>query len=805
MSPLPEFGFADLAEIIAATDRKTAAAWSNAMKIKQFDIKNVIGNVYKTPENQKLLIERDLGDDHLHITTVPEGKLFRVENPLTGEFEIPTGIWIEQELATGGLIKAVDENGRLVKNTPSTSQYDRDEMLALDEKLEGKLHVVNGLLERGIFPEDPNLGRYVEEIWAPELEEKFGRRPCNATVRRWYGKVSGEFAKVNELFSRSGRCSRASRLHPEVETVIDEALERYISNRGYKIVDVRADVVTKLREVNREREAEGFAPFPIPSKETIRRRVNDTYNKENYARKYGQNAARRKFEGGGTSVNASRILHIGLMDDTVVDLVTCLDGERGIIAGRPYLTILLDLYSRCVLGYAVSFIPPSVRKAAELVSNSAAGQTKQVGRAKYDPTDPAMLAAVGLQCVKAANDPKTKVRADRLARFPALATLCGRFDELHTDNGANYISPSFTGALADIGVSHVIMPVKRPTYKAVIERWFRSFNTYLIDKVPGSTLDPSLLRKLGIDPRDGACVTITELHQLIEEFLYLYHISYHSGIDGVPIERWERSAQIHGRQKIENVRDLAIAAGVTVNKKRITANGGVRMFGLTWKGENLPKVIKALAAKEPHKSRLDDTASVTTNIKYNPENLLHIHVQCGSEWLDLKNTQPEYAENLTLWQHKQIVHWAKKQNLEYVSEEDRLAARADLNRTLREAFPDLDARERRAAARMLSAKPQIEAPIIEFATAEPRHDGMGPVIDIDLAMTDRRDLDSKPSLPAKDKKKNASGMAEAAADNANEDEPEEDVPPILHTPILDADGEGDTVFDDLDDGFEEYR
>lgn len=803
MSPIPEFGLADLAEMIADTDRETAAAWSKAMKLKQFDIKNVIGSVYKTPENQKLLIERDLGDDHIQITTVPEGKLFKVENPMTGDFEIPTGTWIEQELATGGLIKLVDEKGRLVTNTVSTSQYDRDEMMALDEKLEAKMHVVNGLLERGIFPDDPNLGRYVDEIWDPEIEEKFGQRPCNSTVRRWYGKVSGDLAQLHELFSRSGRCSRASRLKPEVERVIDEALERYISNRGYKIADVRADVVTKLREVNKEREAAGFSPLDIPSKETIRRRVNETYNKENYARKYGDNAARRKFEGGGTSVNASRILHIGLMDDTVVDLVTCLDGDRGIIAGRPYLTILLDLYSRCVLGYAVSFIPPTTQKAADLVGKSAAGQTKQIGRATYNPSDPAMRAAVSLQCVKAANDPKTKVRADRLARFPALATLSGRFDEIHTDNGVNYVSPSFTGALADIGVSHVIMPVKKPTYKAVIERWFRSFNTYLIDKLPGSTLDPSLLRKLGIDPQNGACVTITELHQLIEEFLFLYHVSYHSGIDGIPIQRWERSAQIHGRQKIENVRDLAIAAGATVNKKRITANGGVRMFGLTWKGKNLSRVINALVAKEPHRARLSATASVTTNIKYNPENLLHVHAQCGSEWLELECTQPEYAENLTLWQHKQTVHWAKNQHLEFISEEDRLAARAALNQTLREAFPDLDARERRAAARMLSAKPQIEEPTIEFAVAEPRHDGMGPVIDIDLAMIERQDLDRKPSLPAKTKK--AKAVTDAATDEAVEDDPEEDFNPILQAHILDAEEDGPSVFDDLDDGFEEYR
>ncbi|KAE8240822.1 hypothetical protein A4X03_0g8325, partial [Tilletia caries] len=309
-----------------------------------------------------------------------------------------------------------------------------------------------------------------------------------------------------------------------------------------------------------------------------------------------------------------------------------------------------------------------------------------------------------------------------LSRYPQLTTLAGKFVKIITDNGANYVSPAFSEMLADLGIIHELAPVGAPRHKAIIERFFRSFNTFLIDKLPGATLDPTKLRQLGIDPAASATVTITELHELIGEFLFLYHISHHSGIDAVPLQRWTASMKIHGRDMILDRRTVDIVTGVTVYKKRITANGGVRMFGMTWKGINLPKVTDRLGLTEPHRKRLDGTVAYTANIKYNPEDLLFVQVSVGDEWIELENTQREYAANLTLWQHKQIQAWAKRQSLEFNSEEERLEARNDLNC------------------------------MIQFAEADPRHDGMGPIIDHKPAVTERQDTDRKPSRPSKAKK-----------------------------------------------------
>jgi putative transposase len=663
--------------------------------------------------------------------------------------EITDVIWFERELASGGLFKIADDGGPIPQARQLAKTRDREQMLADDPFVEVRLVLVNGLLARGIEPHDPRLGEALDDLWTPELKERFGTRPPTSTVRTWFGRVRGGMATMDELFSMSGRVPRRNGLDPEVDAIIDEERRRYWANLGYKIVDVESAVSTRIETENLTRLANNQPPLARPGKETIRRRVNEMECRDTYAEKYGGKAARRKYDGSGNGIQSCRILQIGLMDDTVVDLVTCLDADRGMVAGRPYLTVLIDVYSRCVLGYSVSFIPPTARKATEVVGDASTGKAPSTGRASYDPDDPAMRARIAVQCVRVGNEPKHAIRPDRLARYPELTTLAGKFTRIITDNGANYVSPAFSEMLADLGIIHELAPVGSPRHKAIIERFFRSLNTFLINKLPGTTLDPTRMRQLGIDPETKACITITELHELIGEFLYLYHISHHSGIDAVPLQRWASSMRIHGRDMILDRRAVDIATGVTVYKKRVTANGGVRMFGMTWKGINLPKVTKRLGAREPHRQRLDGTTAYTTNIKYNPEDMLYVQVLCGDEWIELENTQAEYAAGLTLWQHKQVQAWAKRQSLEFNSEAERLAARDELNRAIREAFPDMEAREKRAMARMLGPKaatPDFDA---QFAEAEPRHDGMGPIIEHSPAAPERLDTDRKPGRPSK--------------------------------------------------------
>ncbi|HEX8124235.1 MAG TPA: hypothetical protein VF548_01495 [Allosphingosinicella sp.] len=737
-------------------------------------INGAVGATFKTSHGEKLLIERELCDGLLHVITVPAGSVYRAEDPETGEMVLPDTRWLERGLADGSLRLYADEKGVIAPERRLAKVFDRELILKLDPYAEARLAVMLRLIEHGIDPTDPRLGPEIQKAWTPEIQAKFGDRPETATVREWYGRCRGATVELCDMFSMSGRVPRANRLDPAVEAVIEAARSRFWKNRGWKIIDVHAEVSTEIVSENLRRTAAGEPTLNVPGKETIRRRVNELLCRDTYAEKYGEPAARRKFDGSGKGISAYRILQVALMDDTVVDLVTVLDVDRGLIAGRPYLNVLMDVHSRCILALTVSFQPPDVGKSAECIR-------------------------VAMNCLREGNRPKMGLRRDWVDLYPALATINGKPAKIITDNGFNYVAPGFTEMMLDLGIVHELAPVRSPRHKAMIERFFRSFNTFLIDKLPGATLDPSVLRKLGIDPASEAIVTMSELMELIGQFLYLYHVTHHSGIDAVPLQKWSASMAVHGRDMILDSRLIDIVTGITVHDKRITASGGVRMFGMVWKGPGLDTAIERLAACEPHRKRLDATAAVTSKVKYNPENLLRIHVFVGDDWLELENTQPDYAEGLSLWHHRQIRAWSKRQSLAFVSQANRLAARHALNLAIRKAFPDMDSRERRAAARLMgpTAKPE-PAHELEFAEALPRHDGMAPIIEHEAPANDRDDAQRAMSRPAKGAAAETDRSDPDENDGGNADDDAQGLDPtspIIEPAALDE--------DDLDD--EEYR
>ncbi|RJX68509.1 transposase [Tsuneonella suprasediminis] len=731
-------------------------------------INGAIGSTFINHEGLKLHLERELGDGLLNVLELPSGRVHRYEDPDTGELRLPDTRWLESGLADSSLRLHADDRGVIPHERILARVHDREEILQRDPYAEARLAVMLPLIEKCIEGNDPKLGAEIRKIWTEDLRAKFGNPPQIATVRGWFGRCHSATVTLADMMSMSGRVPRVNRLDPAVEEIIDVARNRFWRNRGWKIVDVHAEVSTEIGDENLRRIAAGEPTLNVPGKETIRRRVNELLCRETYAQKYGEAAARRKFDGSGKGISAYRILQIGLMDDTVVDLVTVLDMDRGFVAGRPYLTVLIDVYSRCVLAMTVSFQPPTVAKAAECVRTA-------------------------MSCLREGNRPKIGLRKDWLERHPALATINGKFAKIVTDNGFNYVVPAFSEMMLDLGIVHELAPVRSPRHKAIVERFFRSFNTFLIDKLPGATLDPSIMRKFGIDPSSEACITLSELRELISQFLRLYHITHHSGIDAVPLQKWAASAAVHGRDMILDERLIDVVTGVTVHRKRITAGGGLRMFDMTWKGAGIEEAINRLAAAEPHKTRLEATAAVTTKVKYDPDNLLYAHIFVGDDWIRVENTQSEYAAGLSLWQHRQVRAWSKRESLNFVSEADRLAARHALNLAIREAFPGMDARERRAAARLAGPGPKLDAlPDVEFAEAEPRHDGMGPIIEQDVPANEREDAHRAMSRP---------GNEPAESDETEKEDTQDQDTPIAdprHSIIQSS-------APDDDDDEEEYR
>lgn len=735
-------------------------------------IKNVIGRTIKV-DGQKLFVEKALGDGLLHIIELPGGAPFRPINEETGDRMMPDEAFINEVNRRGLLEIVADENGPIVGAPPPEPPMTPEEIMALDPMAEVRVIVVDGLRERGAHANDPDLSRQLKAVWAEKgLAKKAGPTPPVSTARAWLKKVENDVATLSALMSRSGRVPRARRLDPEMVEIVELLARWYYALRGRRLQDVVTEADKKTKELNARRKALGLQPLRPPSRETLRREIQRILCRETYAEKYGEKAAKSRWDGSGKGLSASIALELGLMDDTVIDNVVVFDGRSAVPAGRPYICVLLDVSTRVAPGWVTSFVPPTVQTAAACVRRAAFGMP---------------------------------VRPDRAERYPVLLEMNGKFDEIGVDNGKNYASTSFQHALADIGTTLRLMPVGSPRHKAMVERLFHTLKTFLLEKLPGYTLNPAILREFGYDPEKEAAITISDLESLIADFFYAYHIVVHSGIGTQPANAWQKSIEKHGRNVVANPAKLAVLVHATMTR-RIT-RAGVRAFGgmRFTHPQHAPALLDAIVAREKVRNRTRAGTTATAHIKYDPEDLGAIWVlnPDTNEYLRLDNVDQEYAKGLPLWRHRQIVKWVEKENLAFNTVEERLEARRLLNERILELAPEMKTRERRAMARMLG-KPLGDAEI-DFAEAPPTHDGLAPVIEHDLAADERIDAEvrlSRPGSPSGDSNDEGDTDGEAAAgarggDADDRDEGESDIETEIQDPLWSSPPDEDEQWEDL--------
>lgn len=702
-------------------------------------------------EGIPLLFGEALGDGLLNIRNLQTGGPYQpIVEGQPGTRMMPDIMWAEREISEGRLVQI-----RKVDLKTFETEHDDAEALALDPMAGAKAELVRHLAQQGVGPNDPRLSGEVTRFWKEQgFDNRFGERPETKTVRNWWARGDGETTTMGQLVSQSGRVKRASRVDPLVEPLLEAAAEYFWDKQGNRVVDSRAKLAADGKKLNAERAKAGLASVKLPSRETVRRRICEKLDREHYARKYGEAAAKKNFDGGGLGLAAERIGQLGVMDDTVLDTVACFDADRGLPAGRPYLCIIVDVASRCIVGYLLSFEPPTTHTALETIRAAA----------RYN-----------------------RVPKELLETHPILERINLKFEEIVTDRGSNYTSHAFGQALLDVGTALRFARVRHARDKAIVERVFHTFKTFLLEKLPGATFAPKLMREFGYDPEKVACLTVTELRELIEHFIALYHITVHSGIGMQPALFWSKSLAKHGRQLLTSSDKFGLLTGETVFGVRVDREG-ITTEGIRYVSEtNLPVLIDAMAGaqaartmdhferplaedvdagdaapptkvkrRKPRRAGLgNDAAWATVKVKINTANLLRIHAWVPDHgWLPFEAANRDYADGLSRYQHARIKEWAAARNMAFSTEEDQLAARHALAEHILELAPDMNTRERRALARLERIGDGVSAEADHLFTDDvsERDDGSDadadPVIETN-ACDDRADADVAPTSARK--------------------------------------------------------
>jgi putative transposase len=297
------------------------------------------------------------------------------------------------------------------------------------------------------------------------------------------------------LPERRGPDPGFSRLTPEMEALVDEAVETvYLTRQKPKIADL-------VLEIRRRCHALGLTP---PGRKAITARLRAKPKREVLARREGSKVARDRFAPVSGSLEADWPLSLVQIDHTLVDVIVVDSFTRKPIQ-RPWLTVAIDVYSRCVAGFHLSLEPPSATSVALCISHSVLPKAPWLSQRKIEQEWP----------------------------------VHGLMTRLHLDNAKEFHSEALRRGCEQYGISIDYRPVRTPHYGGHIERLIGTMMGK-VHLLPGTTFS-DIRAKGDLDPEKTAAMTIDEVERwLTHAIAGMYHRDKHRALNVPPLAAWER-------------------------------------------------------------------------------------------------------------------------------------------------------------------------------------------------------------------------------------------------------------------------
>jgi putative transposase len=197
---------------------------------------------------------------------------------------------------------------------------------------------------------------------------------------------------------------------------------------------------------------------------------------------------------------------------------------------RPWLTVILDDYSRAVASYRLSVQAPSALQTALALRDAIWRKT----------------------------DPRWHV--------------CGIPETFYTDHGSDFTSQHLEQVSADLKMALVFSMPGRPRGRGRIERFFLTVNQLFLSALPGYSPRGT--------PRPVPSLTLAELDQRLQTFvLDDYHHRIHGETGVAPLVRWETSGFLPQIAESLDQLDLLL---LTVAKPRRVQQDGIHFEGLRY-------------------------------------------------------------------------------------------------------------------------------------------------------------------------------------------------------------------------------
>lgn len=314
------------------------------------------------------------------------------------------------------------------------------------------------------------------------------------TVYKWL-RLFETTGKLTVLVRRDRKDKGKVLLPAATEQIVTDTIGAVYLNKQKKSV---AKVIQEVEKLCAK------AGLQTPHANTIRNRIKklDAFKKTK-AREGGKAARDAYAPLKGHFPGADFPLSVVQVDHTPLDIILVDDIYR-LPIGRPWLTLLVDVFSRMVLGFYISFDPPG-------------------------------NLSLGL-CLTHAFLPKEKwlAKQDIETAWPCW----GIPRTIHADNAKEFRGNMLRNACKEYGIDLEWRPVATPHYGAHIERLLGTLNTE-IHAAPGTTFS-NARQKGEYDSVGQSAMSLAEFEKWFTILcVEVYHQREHSQLGMPPIAKWE--------------------------------------------------------------------------------------------------------------------------------------------------------------------------------------------------------------------------------------------------------------------------
>lgn len=339
-----------------------------------------------------------------------------------------------------------------------------------------------------------------------------------SSIYRWLERYN-KYQTTSSLAPTKRKYNK-SRLAIEVDQIIYENIKKvYLNKSRHSINRLILAIEESCIKNNLDK----------PHKNTIIRRIKSLSEEEVMRGRYGKKKADEKFSPKtGHFPGAFFPLSVVQIDHTPVDVILVDETNRQPLR-RPNLTVAIDIYSRMILGFYVSFDPPGEFGTGICIYKS---------------------------IIK---------KEDWLSKFGVEGTwpCWGIMQTIHLDNAKEFKGKMLEKAAVNYGIKIEYRPIGQPNFGGHVERVIGTFSKEIHD-LPGTTFS-NIFEKGDYDSMRKASMTLKEFEKWFLEFIVnIYHIRVHSTIEMSPLQKYREA--IMGSDKTEPVTGIP---PIVLNEKRL--------------------------------------------------------------------------------------------------------------------------------------------------------------------------------------------------------------------------------------------